>query len=123
MNKSLGTALVAGAVLATTGVAIAGYSSREREPEYARVVHVMPVQRTISTPRQVCRDESVTQPATTEKRCETVYEQHIERRGYDVRYRIGDQEAQIRMDHDPGDRIPMRSGQLLLDESTGRGAG
>jgi uncharacterized protein YcfJ len=58
---------------------------------------------------------------TTEQRCETVYDTHIERRGYDVRYRIGDQEGKVRMDHDPGDRIPLRQGQLVLDGHAGRG--
>lgn len=56
---------------------------------------------------------------STEQRCETVYDTHIERRGYDVRYRIGDQEGTVRMDHDPGDRIPLRQGQLVLDTHTG----
>ncbi|MEJ1960759.1 MAG: glycine zipper 2TM domain-containing protein [Gammaproteobacteria bacterium] len=58
---------------------------------------------------------------TTEQRCETVYDTHIERRGYDVRYRIGDQEGKVRMDHDPGDRIPLRQGRLVLDANTGQG--
>lgn len=183
MNKSLMTGLVAGAVVATAGVAIAGYSMRDREGDYARVVDVKPVEKTIRTPRQVCHDETVSQQApvkdgkqvtgsvlgavvggvvghqigdgdgkkiataagaaaggyagnriqkkmqdgrtviTTEQRCETVYDTHIERLGYDVRYRVGDREATVRMDHDPGERIPMRSGQLVLDESTGRGRG
>ena len=49
----------------------------------------------------------------------TVYDTHVERRGYDVRYRIGDQESTGRMDHDPGDRIPLRQGQPMLDAHTG----
>jgi len=56
---------------------------------------------------------------TTEQRCETVYDTHIERVGY-VRYRIGDEEGKVRMDHDPGDRIPLRAAQLVLDERTGK---
>jgi uncharacterized protein YcfJ len=56
---------------------------------------------------------------TTEQHCETVYDTHTERRGYDVRYRIGDQEDTVRMDHDPGDRIPLRQGQLDLASHTG----
>jgi uncharacterized protein YcfJ len=34
-----------------------------------------------------------------------------------VRYRLGDQESTIKMDHDPGDRIPVREGKLVLDDS------
>ena len=183
MNKSLITGLATGAVVGTAGAAIAGYTMKEREPDYARVVDVKPVQKTIRTPRQECHGETVTEQApvkdkkqvtgsvvgavvggvighqigggdgkkvataagaaaggyagnrvqkrmqdgrevtTTEQRCETVYDTHVERQGYDVRYRIGDQEGQVRMDHDPGDRIPMRSGQLVLDERTSRGRG
>jgi uncharacterized protein YcfJ len=35
---------------------------------------------------------------TTEQRCTTVYDPHVERRGYDVRYRVGDQEGTVRME-------------------------
>ena len=58
---------------------------------------------------------------TVEQRCETVYDSHVERRGYDVRYRIGDEEGTVRMDHDPGDRIPLRQGQLVLDSPPNKG--
>jgi len=133
MNKSLIAGLAAGAVVATAGAAFAGYALKHNEPTYAQVVEVQPVQRTIRTPRQECHDEVVARPApskgskkvsstpgtTTEKRCVTVYDTHIERKGYDVRYRIGDREGTVRMSHDPGDRIPLRQGQLVLDARAG----
>jgi uncharacterized protein YcfJ len=178
MNKALVVGLVAGAAVAAGAGAIAGYKHFSA-PNYARVVDVKPVEKTIRTPRQECHDEAVTQEApvkdrkqvagsvigaviggvvghqigdgdgkkiataagaaaggyagnrvqkriqdgrtvtTTEQRCMTVYDAHTERRGYDVRYRIGDQEGTVRMDHDPGDRIPLRQGQLVLDTHTG----
>jgi uncharacterized protein YcfJ len=181
MNKSLIAGVVAGAVVATAGAAVAGYAMKHKEPAYARVVDVQPVQKTIRTPRQECHDEMVTQQAptkdpkqitgtvigavvggvvgnqigdgsgkkiatgagaaaggyagnriqkrmqdgrtvtTSEKRCVTVYDTHIERKGYDVRYRIGETEGTVRMDHDPGDRIPLRQGQLVLDARTATG--
>jgi uncharacterized protein YcfJ len=34
--------------------------------------------------------------------------------GFDVDYRIGDKAGRVRMDHDPGDVIPLRDGQLVL---------
>ena len=52
---------------------------------------------------------------TTEQRCETVYDSHQERIGFDVRYRLGDEEGKVRMDRDPGERIPVRDGKLVLD--------
>jgi len=51
---------------------------------------------------------------TTEKRCETVYDSKEKIVGYDVRYRLGDEEQTIRMDRDPGPQIPVVDGQLQL---------
>jgi uncharacterized protein YcfJ len=50
----------------------------------------------------------------TETRCRTVYESHSKTVGYDVRYRLGNEEGQVRMDHQPGPRIPVKDGQLQL---------
>ena len=50
----------------------------------------------------------------TERRCKTVYESHTQTIGYDVRYRLGKEEGQVRMDHPPGPRIPVKDGQLQL---------
>jgi uncharacterized protein YcfJ len=53
---------------------------------------------------------------TTERKCETVYEKSEKQIGYEVRYRLRDHESTIKMDHDPGERIPVRDGRLLLDK-------
>ena len=53
----------------------------------------------------------------TETRCKTVYESHTQTIGYDVRYRLGKEEGQVRMDHRPGPRIPVKDGQLQLDSA------
>ena len=50
-----------------------------------------------------------------ETRCETVYDTSEVTRGYDVAYRLGDEEGTVRMDHDPGDRIPVKNGELVLE--------
>lgn len=178
MNKSLVTGLVIGAVVATAGGAVAGYRMLDRGPDYAQVVDVKPATKTISTPRQECHDEAITQSApvrdkkqvtgsvigavvggvvghqvgdgdgkkiataagaaaggyagnriqkrmqdgrtvtTAEQRCETVYDTHKERIGYDVRYRLGDEEGTVRMNSDPGARIPVRDGHLVLEDET-----
>jgi uncharacterized protein YcfJ len=175
MNKSLITGVIAGVVVTAGAGAVAGYKMFDRQPRFAEVLDVQPVEKTIRTPRQECHDEVVTQKAptkdpkqitgsvigavvggvaghqigdgdgrriataagaaaggyagnriqkrmqdgrvvtTTEQRCETVYDTHVERRGYDVRYRIGEEEGRVRMDHHPGERIPLRAGQLVLD--------
>ena len=52
---------------------------------------------------------------STERRCHTVTDSHEKVIGYDVTYRIGDEESEVRMDREPGDRIPVVNGQLVLN--------
>ncbi|WEF26477.1 glycine zipper 2TM domain-containing protein [Klebsiella aerogenes] len=53
---------------------------------------------------------------TTQQRCKTVYDKSDKMLGYDVTYKIGDQQGKIRMDHQPGAQIPLDSnGQLILN--------
>jgi uncharacterized protein YcfJ len=51
----------------------------------------------------------------TETRCKTAYESRTQTVGYNVRYRLGEEEGLVRMDHLPGPRIPVKDGQLQLD--------
>jgi uncharacterized protein YcfJ len=107
-NRIAGTAIgaVAGGLLGTqigsgsgrtvatiAGAAAGGYAGRE-------------VQKGMQEKSTVSR---------TETRCKTVYESHTKTVGYDVRYRLGEEEGQVRMDHPPGPRIPVKDGQLQLD--------
>lgn len=55
----------------------------------------------------------------TETRCKTVYDSHSETIGYDVRYRLGKEEGQVRMEQRPGARIPVKDGKLQLDAAAG----
>ena len=60
---------------------------------------------------------------TQERRCKTV-DRTIERVvAYDVQYTLGGKPGQVRMDHPPPDRIPVKGGQLQLDVPTGQGRG
>jgi uncharacterized protein YcfJ len=54
---------------------------------------------------------------TNERVCRTVYDSKEETVGYDVRYRLGDEENVVRMDHDPGDRLPVKDGKVALAEA------
>ncbi|MBK4783486.1 MAG: glycine zipper 2TM domain-containing protein [Pantoea sp. Pent] len=55
---------------------------------------------------------------TSDQRCKTVYDKQEKMLGYDVTYKIGDQQGNIRMDNDPGTRIPLdRNGQLILNSN------
>jgi uncharacterized protein YcfJ len=174
MNKSLVMGLVAGAVVAVAAGAAAGLKIMNKGPEYAQVLKVTPLTKTIHTPRQQCHDETVIRQApvkdehqvigsvagaviggvlghqigggsgrsiatvagaagggyagnriqknlqdkdtvtTTEQKCATVYDSSEKRTGYEVRYRLGMQEGTVKMDHDPGDRIAVRDGHLVL---------
>jgi uncharacterized protein YcfJ len=48
-----------------------------------------------------------------EQRCEIVYDTTTTPAGYDVTYELDGQRAIVRMDHHPGDRIPIENGDLL----------
>ena len=175
MNKSLMMGLAIGTVVAVGAGAVAGLKMVNKGPEYAQVLKVTPLTKTVQTPRQDCHDETVTHQApvkdqhqimgtvagaviggvmghqigggtgrdiatvagvagggyagnrvqknlqdkdtytTTEQKCNTVYDKSQKRTGYEVRYRLGDQESSVKMDHDPGNRIPVRNGKLILD--------
>lgn len=51
---------------------------------------------------------------TTEQRCKTVYDTSERIVGYDVSYRLDGKQGLVRMDHKPGQQIPVRDGQLVL---------
>jgi uncharacterized protein YcfJ len=54
---------------------------------------------------------------SVEQRCRTVYDSSEEPDGYQVTYRLGERENTVRMDYDPGRRIPVEDGQLVLTRS------
>jgi len=53
---------------------------------------------------------------TVEQRCRTVYDSVEKADGYEVRYRLGDREGTVQMDHAPGRTIPVENGQLVLTD-------
>jgi len=53
-----------------------------------------------------------------EQRCSTVYDSYKKPIGFDVLYRLGEEEGTVRMKNPPsGDRIPVRDGELVLSDS------
>jgi uncharacterized protein YcfJ len=54
---------VAGAIVAVGAGAAAGLKIMNKDPEYAQVLKVTPVTKTIRTPRQDCHDENGTHQA------------------------------------------------------------
>lgn len=53
---------------------------------------------------------------TTELVCATVTDSELQQQGFDVTYRLNGREQQQRMDYDPGRRIPVVEGQLVLQD-------
>ncbi|HEX7375039.1 MAG TPA: glycine zipper 2TM domain-containing protein [Steroidobacteraceae bacterium] len=51
-----------------------------------------------------------------EQRCRTAYDLVEKPNGYEVRYRLGDREGIVRVDHAPGRTIPVKDGELVLRE-------
>ncbi len=55
---------------------------------------------------------------TTRQQCRTVYDKQEKILGYDVTYKIGDQQGKVRMDQAPGQRIPLdNNGQLIINNT------
>ncbi len=53
---------------------------------------------------------------TTETRCETVYDSSDKIVGYNVDYTIGEETGRVRMASDPGSKIPLENGELVLSQ-------
>ncbi|ARU93658.1 glycine zipper 2TM domain-containing protein [Tatumella citrea] len=55
---------------------------------------------------------------TTRQQCRTIYDKQEKTLGYDVTYKIGDQQGKVRMDNAPGPRIPLdNNGQLIINSA------
>jgi len=54
---------------------------------------------------------------TTEQHCVTVYDTESVQAGYDVTYELDGVQKVVRMDKDPGERIPVEDGELVLSKS------
>lgn len=51
----------------------------------------------------------------TERRCSTVNETRSEQDGYKVTYRLAGQSHTVKMDDEPGDRLPVVDGKVVTD--------
>src|SRR5579863_8463675 len=63
MNRSLMTGVLIGAAVAAGAGAVGGLKLMQRTPQYAEVLKVTPVTKTVRTPRQECHEEQVTRQA------------------------------------------------------------
>ena len=54
--------------------------------------------------------------SSVERRCKTVYDSSEKHLGYDVTYRLDGKQDMVRMAYNPGTKIPVRDGYLVIDE-------
>lgn len=144
MNNTVLAGLIVGAVVVSAAGAIAFNSGFNPLQKYAKVVAVEPAFETNRVPRQACGEEAELaraatlaetpddqpapdatasakagdrKPADGETDCVTVYDTESIQAGYDVTYELDGVQKVVRMDHDPGERIPVEDGELVLSRS------
>jgi uncharacterized protein YcfJ len=124
--------IVGSVALAAAGAVMvnSGYNPLQK---YATVVSVEPAFDTVRTPRPVCGDEATlaqAQAAGTPAakpgakpgeegtpQCVVVYDTKSVDAGFDVTYELDGVQKVVRMDRDPGRRIPVEDGELVLTQS------
>lgn len=57
---------------------------------------------------------------TVERRCVTVYDRREQQVGYDVTYVYQGRTTTVRMDRDPGAKLPVRDGQVVLAQDAAK---
>jgi uncharacterized protein YcfJ len=61
--------------------------------------------------------------AATVRQCKTITQLSEKVVAYDVRYRLHGKTSKVRMDHDPGKRIPVRNGKLVVGKDANESSG
>lgn len=132
-NTILSAIIVGGAALAgATAIAVnSGYNPLQK---YATVVAVAPAFESTRTARIECGEEAAlageqtptppgTQPEAVDPddggipQCRTVFDTLQVESGFDVTYELDGVQQVVRMDRDPGPRIPVEDGELVLSPS------
>jgi len=132
-NMILSAIIVGGAALAgATAIAVSsGYNPLQK---YATVVSVAPAFEPTRTARIECGNTETpageptpTPPEAQQQavdpvdgeipKCRTVFDTLPVESGYDVTYELDGVQQVVRMDRDPGPRIPVEDGELVLSPS------
>ncbi len=88
------------------GAAAGGYAGNKTQ-------HNMQRGNTYSTTEQRCNTVNETR---VKQKCNTVYDLSEKIIGYDVTYKLGDTQSNLKMDYNPGDRIAVKDGLLVLND-------
>jgi uncharacterized protein YcfJ len=132
-NTILSAIIVGGAALAgATAIAVnSGYNPLQK---YATVVSIAPAFESTRTARIECGDEAAlageqtplqaeAQPKAIDPvdggipQCRTVFDTLQVESGFDVTYELDGVRQVVRLDRDPGPRIPVEDGELALSPS------
>jgi uncharacterized protein YcfJ len=144
VNNSVLAGIIVGAVVLAAAGSIFAKSDYNPLQKYATVVSVEPAFNTTRTPREVCGDEAAlaqspnpgeapaapkpeepksapaAKPADAKAAaaeagsCLVVYDTSSVQSGYDVTYELDGVQKMVRMDRNPGTRIPVEGGELVL---------
>jgi uncharacterized protein YcfJ len=99
MKRLLVVGVLTGVAAAAGAASIATYRMTSDET-YAEVLRVTPLVAAIETPHGGDAQADITEHTW----------------GYSVLYRIGHETGIVRIDHDPGDRIPVHEGRLAVSD-------
>lgn len=91
---------------AVLGAAAGGYAGNQ-------VQHNMQRGNTYTTTQQKC---STVHDSRVEQKCDTVYDLSEKTIGYDVTYKLGETQSKVRMNYNPGEKIPVKDGLLVLEQ-------
>jgi uncharacterized protein YcfJ len=101
MNTFAVIGVLAGVAAATGAASVTAYKMTSADT-YAEVLRVTPLVAAIESPHGGNAQSDISEHTW----------------GYSVRYRIGRETGIVRMDHDPGDRIPARDGRLVVSDNS-----
>jgi uncharacterized protein YcfJ len=62
--------------------------------------------------------QAADQVTTTERRCATVYDRHVEPAGFEVVYDYRGERHHVHLDHDPGATLPVVDGKVAVSAAT-----
>lgn len=133
-NNTILSAIIVGGAALAGAAAVAVNSGYNPFQEYATVVSVAPAFEPAQMARIECGNEAApvgdqaplqegAQAKTAEPvdggipQCRTVFETLQVESGFDVTYELDGAQQVVRMDRDPGSRIPVEDGELVLSPS------
>ena len=99
MNRFVLVGVLTGVAGAAGAAGVTAYKMTSTD-EYAEVLRVTPLVAAIETPNGDNAQGDISEHAW----------------GYSVRYRMGRETGNVRLDHDPGNRIPVHDGRLVVSD-------